>query len=192
MAARKADYNKIQDFELLFKEKYGVLQSYARNIIKDDEEAKDIVGDCFEYIWNHWEELDSKNLSSFMFRFVRNRCIDKTRHFEVEEHYRKAILQEALSYNENIGDEVEDKMKKVNRTIESMPPQMRKAFESCFLRNKSYKEAGEEMGVSINTIKSHIHKALLLLRSNKYSVLIAVLTLLSTLSMILFILHLHF
>lgn len=192
MVAGKADYNKIQDFELLFKEKYGVLQSYARNIIKDDEEAKDIVGDCFEYIWNHWEELDSKNLSSFMFRFVRNRCIDKTRHFEVEEHYRKAILQEALSYNENIGDEVEDKMKKVNRTIESMPPQMRKVFESCFLRHKSYKEASEEMGVSINTIKSHIHKALLLLRSNKYSVLIAVLTLLSTLSMILFILHLHF
>lgn len=192
MVAGKADYNKIQDFELLFKEKYGVLQSYARNIIKDDEEAKDIVGDCFEYIWNHWEELDSKNLSSFMFRFVRNRCIDKTRHFEVEEHYRKAILQEALSYNENIGDDVEDKMKKVNRTIEAMPPQMRKAFESCFLRHKSYKEASEEMGVSINTIKSHIHKALLLLRSNKYSVLIAVLTLLSTLSMILFILHLHF
>lgn len=62
MAAGKADYNKIQDFELLFKEKYGVLQSYARNIIKDEEEAKDIVGDCFEYIWNHWEELDSKNL----------------------------------------------------------------------------------------------------------------------------------
>lgn len=192
MVAGKADYNKIQDFELLFKEKYGVLQSYARNIIKDDEEAKDIVGDCFEYIWNHWEELDSKNLSSFMFRFVRNRCIDKTRHFEVEEHYRKAILQEALSYNENIGDDVEDKMKKVNRTIEAMPHQMRKAFESCFLRHKSYKEASEEMGVSINTIKSHIHKALLLLRSNKYSVLIAVLTLLSTLSMILFILHLHF
>lgn len=192
MAAGKADYNKIQDFELLFKEKYGVLQSYARNIIKDDEEAKDIVGDCFEYVWNHWDDLTPKNLSSFMFRFVRNRCIDKTRHFEVEEHYRKAILQEALSYNENIGDEVEDKMKNVNRTIEAMPPQMRKAFESCFLRNKSYKEAGEEMGVSINTIKSHIHKALLLLRSNKYSVLIAVLTLLSTLSMILFILHLHF
>jgi len=190
MTTERTDYMKEKDFERLFKEKYSVLYCYANNIIGDMEEAKDIVGDCFEYLWNHWEDFEPKALSTFMFRFVRNRCIDKIRHFAVEEQYRKKILSEALSYNEPMEDDVAEKMKRVNRTIEAMPPQMRKVFEACFLQNMSYKEAGAELGVSINTIKSHIRKALQMLRSNKYSVLITLLTLLSTLSLaILFIIR---
>lgn len=174
---------KEKDFERLFKEKYSVLYYYANNIIGDMEEAKDIVGDCFEYLWNHWDDFEPKALSSFMFRFVRNRCIDKIRHFSVEEQYRKNILSEALSYNETTDSNIEERMKKVNRTIEAMPPQMRKVFEACFLQNMSYKEASDKLGVSINTVKSHIRKALQMLRSNKFSVLIALLTLLSTISL---------
>lgn len=182
MAESRTDYTKEKDFEQLFKDKYSVLYCYANNIINDPEEAKDIVGDCFEYLWNHWGELEPKAISAFMFRFVRNRCIDKTRHFSVEEQYRKNILADAWNYNEPLEDNLTEKMQRVNRTIEAMPPQMRRAFEACFLHNLSYKEAGEELGVSINTIKSHIRKALQLLRSNKYSATIALLTLLSTLS----------
>lgn len=184
MAESRTDYMKEKDFEQLFKDKYSVLYCYANNIINDPEESKDIVGDCFEYLWNHWEDFEPKAISAFMFRFVRNRCIDKTRHFSVEEQYRKNILADALSYNEPLEDNLTEKMQRVNRTIEAMPPQMRRAFEACFIQNLTYKEAGDELGVSVNTIKSHIRKALQLLRSNKYSTIIALLTLLSTLSII--------
>lgn len=180
MTEGRKDYMKEKDFERLFKEKYSVLFCFATNIIGDQEEAKDIVGDCFEYVWQHWDNFEPKALSTFMFRFVRNRCIDKTRHFSVEEQYRKNILSEALSYNESAEDDVAEKMKRVNRTIEAMPPQMRKVFEACFLEKKSYKEASAEFGVSINTIKSHIRKALQMLRSNKYALLITLLTLIGT------------
>lgn len=48
------------EFELFFKTYYFRLYSYAMHIVHDDEEAKDIVYDCFEYMWNHYDDRDVK------------------------------------------------------------------------------------------------------------------------------------
>ena len=49
--------------------------------------------------------------------------------------------------------------------INQLPPQTRKVFEACFLHGKKYKEVAEEMDITINTVKTHISRALSFIRS---------------------------
>lgn len=158
-------------FECLFKEKYRPLFYYALNILKSAEEAEDVVGECFEHGWEHWEEMQQASIGAFMYRYVRNACIDRLRHFSVEQAYKKVIVLDAFDYI-HLPDEPNERMQRVWQVIDSMPPQMRKAFTAVFFDKKSYKEAGEDLGVSVNTIKTHVRKALKILRDHHFIVII--------------------
>ena len=48
--------------------------------------------------------------------------------------------------------------------IENMPQQTATVFKKCFIERKKYQEAGDELGISINTVRWHITKAISILR----------------------------
>ena len=48
--------------------------------------------------------------------------------------------------------------------IENMPKQTAVVFKKCFIERKKYQEAGDELGISINTVRWHITKAISILR----------------------------
>lgn len=52
------------------------------------------------------------------------------------------------------------------KAIEQLPPQGRAVFKKCFIENLSYKEAAEELNVSVNTIKTHVNHSLKRLRKD--------------------------
>lgn len=50
------------------------------------------------------------------------------------------------------------------KAVEQLPNQSRNVFKKCFIENLSYKEAAEELNVSVNTIKTHVTNSLKRLR----------------------------
>ena len=48
---------------------------------------------------------------------------------------------------------------KLDLIFNQLPVQRRKAFKLVYLEDKKYKEAAEEMGVSVNSIKTHLKLA---------------------------------
>ena len=75
---------------------------------------------------------------------------------------RKRTLPEA----EEEYEEHEELLAKVMRVIENMPVQTATVFRKCFLEKKKYQEAGDELNISINTVRWHITKAMKLLRES--------------------------
>lgn len=69
-----------QNFDYFFRQYYVALCFFANSIIHNDEDAKDIVQDCFVKLWNN-DIVNEKvgNVKSFLYTMVRNRCIDYTR-----------------------------------------------------------------------------------------------------------------
>lgn len=162
----KGDVNSTEkkSFEILFKKSYKGLYLHALSFVRDEENAKDIVNDVFEYLWNNYSKVDlSASETALLYTLVRNRSLDYLRHEKAVEKFRAYKLNNSDEGGENYR-EYEELIQRVMVLIDSMPAQTRAVFMKCFVERKKYKEAGDELNISVNTVKTHISKALRILR----------------------------
>lgn len=96
---------------------------------------------------------------------VKNRCLNHLKKQEVE---RKYIDRSKQSISEELDEykDYEPVMAEIMKAIEQLPEQGRKVFTKCFIENLSYKEAAEDLNVSVNTIKTHVVNSLKRLRKD--------------------------
>ena len=151
-------------FECLFRENYTRLFYHAFSFLNDEEEAKDVVNDVFERVWMNFEKLEfSSSLVPLLYTLVRNRCVSLIRHKKVKERFSREIEVE-LEDHEEESVEYEMQIEKLRHLIELLPAQTKNVFKKCFLEGKKYQEAADDLGISINTVKTHVNKALRILR----------------------------
>ena len=60
--------------------------------------------------------------------------------------------------------EIWELRERLNEAIQSLPSQRRWAFVKTYMEDMSYREAGQEMGLTMETVKSHVKVALKNLR----------------------------
>ena len=130
---------------------YCKLLRFAGEYVGDKQEAENLVQDAFLGLWKSKDELERiNNMNAYMFRLVRNRCLDYLKHKANEQEYAKGVMQtvdyrlSALdSFNET-GIFMGDLEKDVAEAIDALPPR-------C--RGKKYREIAEAMGISENTVE---------------------------------------
>ena len=69
--------------EQLFAIYFPRLNDFAGKVVKDDVISQDIVQEVFVKIWEKRSEIEPINFEAFLFRLVRNRCIDYIKHLKV-------------------------------------------------------------------------------------------------------------
>ncbi|MBQ8501854.1 MAG: RNA polymerase sigma-70 factor [Bacteroides sp.] len=155
-----------KQFEAFFRENYTRFYFFALQFINDEEACKDIVSDSFEFAWDKFNTVEVNNWKSYLLSYIRNKCVDYIRHQEVKkryvEFYQKMVMENRYMHT----PEYDERILKIRKIIAGFPPQTRLVFQECYLREKTYKEVAEELGVSINAIKKHIVKALKILRES--------------------------
>lgn len=161
-------------FGLIFKTYFPRLLVYAKGMIGDQEVAEDLVQESFASVWEKRYLLKDKgNLKSFLFRTVRNICLNYLEHNQVINKYVDAFKYENASqglYMFNFMDEQEyeeackDMMKEVHRILDTLPPTVKEAFVLSRLKELKNKEVAEQMGLNIKTVEKHISRALKTLR----------------------------
>lgn len=154
-------------FETIFKDYYERLCNYANTYINDLMESEEMVQSTFLALWEKHEIIEiHTSLKSYLYRAVHNNCINHIKHLQVrrehsDEYLHYADIEYEQASNDLIGKELE---KKINSTIESLPPQCQTAFKLSRFENLTYNEIAEKMGVSVKTIENHMIKALRTLR----------------------------
>ncbi len=159
--------DKYTCFESLFKMHYARLYYYACNIINDTISAEDIVEDVFSSLWEKYDSIQSEaSVLPLLYSSTRSRCIDFLRHQEVKGRFQESFSQYFVDHFDTVEDSVvhKERIEVVMSAINALSPQARKTFEACFLKGKRYKEVGEELDISVNTVKTHISRALLFIR----------------------------
>lgn len=155
---------KQHQFESVFRTHYRELFLHALSFVRLEEDAEDIVNDVFEYVWDHYERLDtSESLRPFLYTLTRNKCLDFLRHKKTKERFRQYYADLSREMEIDYKD-YEDLIAKIMRLIDGLPAQTSTVFRKCFIEKKTYKETGEELGISVNTVRTHISKALRILR----------------------------
>lgn len=153
------------DFDFLFKEYYTQLYYYAFHLINDMEASKDITSDAFEFIWANYTKIDKATAKSYLYIYVRNKCIDYLRHQKVHEQYVQLYIKLTEPHAETEYQEYDERMLRIQKAISTLTAHTRHILEECYIRKKKYKEVADELNISISAVRKHIVKALSVIRS---------------------------
>lgn len=151
-------------FEELFIQYFASLTRFVYSYVRNEEAAKDIVHDTFLTLWNNRHCLDlSYSPKSYLYKLAQNYALKYIRHQRVVEANDPEIrrLFESVS---NEMTEHETRIARIEEKIKKLPGKQREVFLKCVAEGKKYKEVAEEYGISLNTVKTHINRALRFLK----------------------------
>ncbi len=163
---------KIEDkaaFEQLFRSNYSSLCGYANTFLKDVDASEEVVQEVMFRIWVNRDNLIiNTSINSYLFRAVRNNCMNVLKHLNVRDDYK--------AWNEARGtgkeDTPEDHMivseleLKIREAIDHLPMERRKIFILSRYDNLSYAEIATKLGISVKTVENQMGKALKTLRED--------------------------
>lgn len=150
----------------LFDLYYKPLCVFALQFIDSYEEAEDMIQELFVKFWERREnEVFQGSMRSYLFSSVRHNCIKllKSRRkfrFDSIENYEE-LLEEKYT-----PEEMAEEREKLYAEIERLPEQCRKVFEAVILKDMKYREAAELLDLSVNTVKTHLARAIKQLRNS--------------------------
>ena len=173
-------YSKLSDSELadllksddqlafteIYNRFYYALFIHVYNRLKDKDEAKDIVQELFSTLWCKREVITFTNLSNYLYTSARNRVLNSIAHKSVEAKY-LAGLPASIVIEECITDyRLRERQLAaiIAKEIEALPPKMRQVFELSRKENLSHKQIAERLGLSEQSVRSHVKNALRILR----------------------------
>ena len=160
----------IRLFEEIFHTYYPVLCNYAVSITKEQAMAEDAVSEVFMKLWEGRDSIViESSLKSFLFKSVYHQCINALKHVRVQDKYRDFFLHH-LPFSEDESDYplsgvIENEINAIlHQTIEQLPEQCRRIFIMSRIYSMKHEEIAQELGISINTVRTQIHRALEKLR----------------------------
>lgn len=171
-----------KQIENLFDRYYSRLCYYAYSIIQDTESAKDIVQDVFFKCLKSLTDIDNEAASkNLLYLSVRNACFNHLRHKGIKEQYAASLLEHPVEVSEKGLDEIvrAEVIAEIRKAIDMLPEGCKMVIKLSFLEGLNNEEIAENMGISINTVKSQKQRALKLLRLkldiNAYTLLLILL-----------------
>lgn len=154
-------------FEVIFRKYYQNLCNYANSMLKEIDEAEEVVQNLFSGIWEKRAELEINiSLKSYLYRAVHNHCLNRIKHLKIREEYQ----QYANSYYESSYESVSQSVikneleRKIEEAIDKLPEQCRLIFRLSRFEELKYHEIAEQLGISPKTVENQIGKALKILR----------------------------
>jgi len=151
-------------YELVFKKYYKMLVAKAYFILEDEMEAEDVVQNLFVTIWQKSHFLSVKTtIKAYLFGAVHNQCMMYIRDKKVSDRRLNAYTN-TLVVEEELMEAEPDYAGQLDLIFNDLPVQRQRVFKLVYMDNKKYKEAAEEMGLSVNSIKTHLKLAVKALR----------------------------
>jgi len=154
-------------FEELFRTYYQGLCNYGNSLLKDMDEAEEVVQQVFCQFWEKREHLDIQiSLKSYLYKMVHNACLNKIKHQKVknvyEQHQLSQIQGQSLPASHLVTqNELEEKIK---NAIDTLPEQCRIIFCLSRFEELKYAEIAEQLDISVKTVENQMGKALKILR----------------------------
>ena len=167
-----------QSFVEIYDRYWPMLFIHARRMLRDDDEATDVIQDIFTNLWAKSSEFVlQSSLSAFLYTSTRNKAIDLINRNKLKTSYLTS-LQGYYEKGEFITDDVILERELINRIeeeVQRLPKKMRAIFELSRKHHLSYKQISEITQVSEGTVKKQMHNARKILRLKlRLSVLIGV------------------
>src|ERR1700733_3114927 len=162
----------------------GRLRNFIRRRVDDESDAEDILQDVFyELIEAYRLTKPIEQVGAWLYRVARNRIIDRFRKKKPESLSADTVPEgddgdrisfEDLLPSPEAGPEATYArsilLEELEEALDDLPEEQRKVFLAHEFEGKSFKDLAAETGVSVNTLLSRKHHAVLYLRRRLQSI----------------------
>lgn len=144
---------------LFYRYKKGMVH-FCASLLKDYDEAENIVQESFIKIWEIRERLDpDKGIEAYLYTIIRNKSYDYFKRLEKEYALQAQLKHNTWDMELMTVPSDETIPVSLETLIQSLPPKRRKIISLIIEHGKSHKEIAQEMDISISTVKNQMVKA---------------------------------
>jgi RNA polymerase sigma-70 factor (ECF subfamily) len=164
----KLETHIVEDlFRQCFHANYEGLHRYAFTILKDNEEAKDIVQLAFSNLWQKRYQINMETgARAYLYTSVHNLCLNTVWKKTNARHYQAHLAALAKRYESSDVVVEKELAAKIAWALDQLPPRCREIFLASRFEEKKYAEIAADMNISVKTVEAQMGKALAQLRTH--------------------------
>jgi RNA polymerase sigma-70 factor (ECF subfamily) len=156
-----------QSFAVLFHRHWGRVFEAARRMLRSEHLAEEAVQEVFLRMWRKREGLrDVGSFDSYLFISVRNHVLNVLRstaaRMERPGTPCEGVADEGMSVEGRL--QQKDLLSLLDEAVNGLPPQQRIAFRLAHQSGLGVNDIGMAMGISRNSVRTHLARALQTLR----------------------------
>lgn len=152
----------------LYTRYWPLLFRHSYKMLAEQDQAMDVVQDIFTSLWFNREVIDLKtSISAYLYTATRNRTLNVINKSKLQVTYMES-LQDYIDKGAYVTDEsvrYNELSAEIEAEIAKLPPRMREIFELRRDAGLSYKQIAVKLGVSDETVKTQVSRALKILRT---------------------------
>jgi RNA polymerase sigma-70 factor (ECF subfamily) len=155
-------------FKIIYEAYQSQVLTFANKYLKSRQRSEEVMQEVFLRLWNLKEKLnDINDLENYILTITRNKAFDTLRQQKRESRFVQAIADHDDVSENNTEEKVllDDTRQLLEKGIALLPPQQKQVYQLCHQQGLKYEEAATELGISPQTVHSHMKLALKSLRS---------------------------
>lgn len=138
------------------------LYRLALSLLKDSEEANDMLQEAMLRLWSHRQKLQECQCpEAFALRITRNLCLDRLKSKGYLNRAGQAAIPDRGSYEPGPDRRLElmDSSQLMQQLFSKLPEQQQTIIRLRDVEDMSYEEIEEATGLTINTIRVNLSRA---------------------------------
>lgn len=149
-------------------DKYGgLVWSLARRMLRNAEDAEDVVQDVFVDIWKNARRFDESQASetTFIAMIARRRIIDRIRYASrrpTADSLDDIVTEPATRADRNMQMSVE--ANEAAEAVAALRPEQQQVLRLAIVHGLSHQEIADATGMPLGTVKTHARRGLLAAR----------------------------
>ena len=159
--------SKVHTYEQLFHDYYTPLVQYAITLLKDADDAEDIVQQVFVSFWEKYDSIEVHTSErAMLYKAVYNACLNKIKFRKVRISFAQEYLADVDNHTAVEELQAKELQQTINAAIENMTEQCGKIFKMSRFEQLKYQEIADQLGLPVKTIENQMGKALKLVRES--------------------------
>jgi RNA polymerase sigma-70 factor (family 1) len=155
-------------FKSLYNKYNGLLYVHAYKKLGDRELVKDIIQEIFLNIWEKRSTIVvQESLAAYLYQAVRFKVIDLiSAKYAIEKyiHFQSFLDSQTTPADYLTRESILTSI--IKKEVDSLPPRMREVFFLSRSEHLSHQQIAEKLGITTQSVRSHIKNALRILRVN--------------------------
>lgn len=131
--------------------------------------AEEAVQEIFIKIWLLGDKLkEIEFFEAYLRKIARNYCLNVIRRLLLESRATNVLGDETPQSHQDTEESIllRDTRQMIDDVVDTLPERQKIAYRLCHQEGLSYEEAAKRMGISVNTLKTHMKRALQVVRKN--------------------------
>jgi len=151
-----------QAYIRLYKKFEPKLYAFAFKLIRNKDDAEDVVQEVFLKVWEKKHHLNPDlNFDSYLFTIARNRVFNIAKHRAYEFAFQYYLVGETFSENSTENEiNYQELSGFINEVYNNLPPVRKQVFTLSRIEGLSNSEIAQQLNTSNSNIENHINKVI--------------------------------